>query len=149
MKRVYWLLATVSTMMLAISCGKNDQLDLDAKSIWKCYFNQNYDSAKLARDLIGTWKLNLQACYETGKTIETQNDVQVAFTSPTEFSVTEDGIILAQGTWKLKNYDGELMGLELSQTSTYTHGRILICDNQLLLENSFVDGCDNKFQRIK
>lgn len=53
--------------------------------------------------------------------------------------------------YKSQNYDStkdfENFELDLNKPSTYFYGRILLCENQVLFNNSYIDGSDNLFVR--
>ena len=133
------------------SCKKDGESSarIDMKELWDCNAAQNFDSAKLASKLIGAWKWTAQSCYGSGyKTNLADKNVKVTFTSTGTFTVMENSIIVTQGNWKLKIQDVTIYGLDLDHTSEYLHGRILLCDNRVLFNASYIDGCDNLFVRI-
>ena len=129
-----------------LSC-KKDTIDLNA--FWQCNNSQNLDSAAISNKLLGEWKWTKQACYSTGKTTKADKDLRVIFGANSTFTVTDNSNIVTQGTWKLKIVDNNKWGLDLSTRSEYLYGRILFCDDQVLFNDSYIDGCDNLFVSSK
>ncbi|HEX6222872.1 MAG TPA: hypothetical protein VFZ52_00580, partial [Chryseolinea sp.] len=125
------------------ACKKEDKLDVG--SYWRCNQSQNLDSTAISAKLIGSWTWSKQACFWTGRTVSANKNIKVTFRSDRTFSVNENATSLTQGTWKVVHEDGNSWGLELSSPSEYLHGRILFCDNQVVLNDSYRDGCDNLF----
>ncbi len=125
-----------------ISC-KKDRLDIN--SFWQCNQSQNLDTTAISSKLIGSWGWAKQSC-ETGAKPANRN-IKVTFKSDRTFAVNESSNNLTQGTWKLVQVDGSSWQLDLSTPSEFLYGRILFCNNQVLFNNSYRDGCDNLFNR--
>ena len=131
---------------IAHSCSKKKEVQTDMKQIWDCNASQNFDSTKLAGKLIGSWKLT-RSWSESAGTINASNNIKVTFDNSGAFAILEDSSLLSNGTWKLKIKDSNLYGLELDQPSMYLYGRILLCDNQVMFNQSYIDGIDYLFTR--
>lgn len=136
----------LSLIILAglVSC-KKENLDVDA--FWNCNKTQNLDSLSVTSKLEGSWKWAKQYCFWTDKTKKADRNIKVTFNHDHTFSVTENASILTQGTWKVIPAGTGAWQLETSASSEFLPGRILFCDNQLLLNDSYIDGCDNLFYR--
>lgn len=126
------------------SC-KKDKLDIN--SFWQCNQSQNLDTTAISSKLVGSWTWAKQSCFSTGKTKSADRNIKVTFKSDHTFSVNESSNVLTQGTWKLLLLDGSSSGLELSTPSEFLYGRILLCDGQVLFNDSYRDGCDNLFNK--
>ena len=134
------LVLTVCTGI--ISCKKNTP---DFSSFWQCNNSQNLDSTSITDKLLGSWTWTEQSCYWTGKTTKADKDIKVTFNSNTTFTVRENSAIISQSNWKLKIVDSNMWGLDLTTPSLYLYGRLLFCNNQVLFNDSYRDGCDNLF----
>ncbi len=126
------------------SCKKEK---VDVNSYWHCNQSQTLDSIAISSKLIGSWTWAKQSCFWTEKTKSADKNVQVVFKSDHTFSVSEGSNTLTQGTWNLEQVDGTSWGLDMSSSSDYLYGRILFCNNQVLFNHSYIDGCDNLFNR--
>lgn len=125
-----------------ISCKKDT---LDINSFWQCHNSQNLDSSSISNKLAGSWTWAKQSCFWSGKTTNAKKNIKITFNLTGTFSVSENSNLITQGNWKLKIVDSNMWGLDLTSPNDYLYGRILFCDNQVLFNNSYIDGCDNLF----
>lgn len=127
-----------------LSCKKDT---IDVNSFWQCNQGQNTDTAVIANKLTGSWYWTKQACASTGATRVADKKIRLTFKVDHTFTITESNSLLTMGTWKIVQVDGSSRGLDLSSPSEYLYGRILFCDNQVLFNDSYRDGCDNLFTK--
>lgn len=64
------------------------------------------------------------------------------------FTVTENSVVITQGNWNLRVADFDNFELDLNNPSTYLYGRIVLCESQVLFNDSYRDGSDNLFVRM-
>jgi hypothetical protein len=124
------------------SCKKDKS---EMQLLWDCNKSQHFDSTKLANHLIGTWKWKKMSYGLT--TTPADKNVVVLFDSKGKFSVSENSVTVTRGSWRLKPVDSEILGLSMDTPSQYLYGRILLCSDQLLFNDSYRDGADNYFTR--
>ena len=146
MRNPFIISAFIVISLLTFSCSKDKLVQIDTKQLWNCYKSQNYDSTKLASKLIGTWKWSKYYAEIPG-TNKANKDVFLNLTKEGAFTVTENSVVITQGNWNLRVVDFENFELDLNKPSTYFYGRILLCENQVLFNNSYIDGSDNLFVR--
>ena len=127
------------------SCTKDTNIS-EMQRLWDCNTSQHFDPAKLAAKLAGSWKWT--SCSSGTDSRPANKNVIVTFTSG-KFSVTENSTVITRGNWHLKKIDQEILGLDMDTASTYLYGRILLCEDQLLFNDSYIDGGDYYFTRIK
>ncbi len=130
------------TIFAGLTSCKKDKLNIN--SFWQCNQSQNLDTIAISTKLIGSWTWSKQSCF---KTKSADRNIKVTFKSDRTFSVNENSNVFTQGTWKLMQVDGTSSGLDLSAPSEFLYGRILFCDNQVLFNDSYRDGCDNLFNK--
>ncbi len=140
------LLLLYLTILVGLTSCKKDKLDIN--SFWQCNQSQNLDTPAISNKLSGSWTWTKQSCSEAGKTKSADRNIKVTFDNNHTFSVTENSNSLTQGTWKLTQVDGNSWGLDISSPGEYLSGRILFCDNDVLFNDSYRDGCDNLFTKI-
>ncbi len=141
MKPIFFLLTVCS---IFFSCKKDT---LDISLFQQCHNSQSLDSTAISNNLAGSWIWTKQSCFWTGKTTTADKNIKVIFNSNATFSVLENSSILTQGNWGLKIIDSNMWGLDLTSPSEYLYGRILFCNNQILFNDSYRDGCDNLFTK--
>ncbi|MGI6048624.1 MAG: hypothetical protein ACOYEG_11595 [Petrimonas sp.] len=147
MKNLFIISAFILISLLSFSCSKDSSEQIDIVQLYNCHKSQKYDSTKLASKLIGTWKWTTYSAEIPG-TIKADKNVFLNLTKEGEFTVTENSVVVTRGNWKLKVADIDLFALDLNNPSTYLYGRILLCENLVLFNNSYIDGGDNLFVRI-
>jgi len=138
--RLLFIILTLASILT--SCKKEK---INVNDFLQCSKSQNLDSTAIANKLTGNWRWEKQSCYWTAQTKKADKDVKVIFNTSRTFTVSQNDIIIAQGTWRLKIVDSNMYGLDLSQFSEYLNGCILFCNNEILFNDSYRDGCDNLF----
>jgi hypothetical protein len=132
--------------LAGLTACKKEKLDINSFS--QCNQSQNLDSTAISAKLIGTWAWSKQSCFDVDGTKKADRNVKVIFSPDGTFQVNENTTALTQGSWMVVQVDRfGSWGLNLSSESEYLYGRLLFCDNQLLFNNSYVDGCDNLFNK--
>lgn len=137
-------LAVIATVFVICACKKEQ---IDVNSFIQCHNIQNLDSTAISNKLVGSWEWVKTYCANSGKPKKADRTLVLTFNSNATFTLVENSNPIAQGIWKLKIVDNNLWGLDLTTLSNYLYGRIFFCDNQVLFNNSYVDGCDNLFTR--
>lgn len=127
--------------LIFLSCKKNND-----RTLWECGNSQFLDSALISNKIIGSWVWTKQLCGDgNGNVMTATKNIKITFNSNTTFTVLENSSIITQGNWKLKIVDSNIWGLDLTSSSEYLYGRILFCNNQVMFNDSYKDGCDNVF----
>jgi hypothetical protein len=132
-----------------LKCKKTDDSEgFNIEYFSDCNASQNFDSTKLAEELVGSWKWT-QFYSELGGKVNADKEVVISFTSAGIFTVTEEGIIVTQGCWALKtNEYRQTYELDIDASSKYLNGNIFLCNNQLMFYSSYIDAGDFLFERI-
>jgi hypothetical protein len=72
--------------------------------------------------------------------------VEVVFDTAGNYFINE-GDVIKSGTWQLQREGGSYFGLVTTPGNLWFHGRIFFCGNEVLFNNSYIDGWDNVFVR--
>ncbi len=75
--------------------------------------------------------------------------LSIEFNSDNTLEVKEDGVVTQTSTWVVVDRNWELFQLEVNPYVTQLGGGVLICDDRVIFNYSFVDGCDNYFAKIE
>jgi hypothetical protein len=129
-----------------VSCKKDTS---PVSKIWECNTVQSLDSIAISNKLVGSWLWTKQSCYWEGTVKSADRNIKATFNNDFTFSVNENSVVLTQGTWRLVQIFGNHWELDVSLPSIYLYGYILFCNDQVLFNHSYIDGCDNLFSRIK
>lgn len=133
---------------MAVACTKDDSADGEILADFvKCNEEQNLDSVKIAAKLMGTWRLIKQSAAYSGVFVAADKNITATFKTDSTYTVTENGNIIQQGNWSLIYYAVNYYGLQTDAFSPYLAGAVYLCDNRLLLAQSFYDGPDYVFEK--
>ena len=139
--KFYFLILTIC--LISSSCKKETK-----ESIWECDSAQFLDSTAISNKITGSWLWTKQLCGDgAGKILSANKNVNVTFNLNRTFTLVENTTIIIQGSWNLKMVDNNLWGLDLNSSNEYLYGRILFCNNQIMFNSSYLDGCDNVFAK--
>ena len=139
--KFYFLILTIC--LIAFSCKRTKQ-DL----ICECDNAAFLDSTAISNKIPGAWLWTKKRCWDgNGKILFANKNVKVNFNTNRTFTVAENGSIITIGNWDLIFVDTYIWGLKLSAPSEYLYGRISFCNNQVMFNDSYIDGCDNVFSK--
>ncbi len=114
-----------------------------------CYQNKAWNEISLRDSLIGEWRwLYTQNFWAPEAAHYTTNqDVCITFRSDSLLHVITQGDTLHTTKWEIMLKQNNNYELALEAPHQYLHGNILLCEDLLLFNNSYVDGSDNFFER--
>ncbi len=145
---------------LLFSCNKKESapkdiekenLDIRIKALWDCNLATASDSGVTASKLMGSWRLETSIGGWTGDITHPDKEIAVIFRPDHTLTLKTDGRVVLESSWKLKREDATLWGLQLDSTvdyAGYLGGRILVCDNDLMFNKSYLDGSDHLFSKV-
>jgi hypothetical protein len=146
--RFLTLSAVVFTFLL--SCSKENN-DYDMQQFWEYHQSLGLDSSAVNARLAGSWKWKSQVC-TTGGYEEADKNVVATFASDGSYQVTENGLVIDQGHWKIASYGSggwRLEFIDLGQVihPPYFFGEMMFCGNRIMFVSRPVDGCDFLFEK--
>lgn len=121
---------------------------IDVNRISDCHKNNNPFPSQISLNIEGSWVLTTQYCpFATGAVTVTKQ-VVLTFNDGALFKVFENGRLKEEGSYTLtSSSDGNWTIGTSSIVSEYLYGHILLCGDELVLNSSFLDGCDYYFVR--
>lgn len=139
-------------LVLPVACQEREYF---YHRYWDCHFNQTWDSTSVAKALIGKWKLIYVSSYaDPSLTYEGDKNQVVEFQKDSVF-VRINGRIIEQGAWSVGIEDQSLhdpdfiaYGVNTQPFISLLKGRLLICEDKLMINNSYIDGADGYFDRV-
>ncbi len=147
--------------MLLFSCSKketnpknaeSEALGVQVKVLWDCNQAHASDSGITASKLMGSWGLKTSIAGWTGEITHPDKETEVTFRPDRTLTFRIAGNIVFESSWKLKREDTHLWGLQLDSSASYSgylSGRILVCDKELMFNQSYLDGSDHLFEKIQ
>jgi hypothetical protein len=145
MKNLLFLFMTLLIISFSTSCRK-DCIEDQMQEMLNCNASQKLDSLTLAGKLAGSWKLisfscenNTELCYR---------DEVIGFTNAGKYSVTQNSVIVMQGSWGLHYEENDFFEVQTDGPYQYFPQRVLVCDNKILFNSSHLDGLDRLYKKI-
>lgn len=137
-----------SLSLLLFSCNKIDQPSASLEDMLTCHQKQNLDSTHVRAMLLGEWewKFITYTWVENDNSKEFKNHI-VKFMNNDSLEVYDNGVLTHSAKWEIKKTTGDLYQLEPDPGFSILYGRILLCNGQLVLNDSYRDGADQYFQR--
>ncbi len=150
MKHTFLLVALI---VFFTSCDTEEisKRPISEADMWNCYKDSEWTDAKIKNALIGKWKWIYSESYwapDKGNNTENENTV-IEFLNDSSLQISVNGEPIGVTNWTIEFKDGELYGLLQDSTiTTLLYGRILICGETAMFNNSYIDGSDNYFKKI-
>jgi hypothetical protein len=121
------------------------------EDIYSWYQNNNWAAESLYDSLVGEWRwLYTQNFWAPEAAHYTTNqETFISFRADSVLYVIAKEDTLHTTKWQVMLKGNEMYELALEEPHQYLHGRIFICEDLLLLNNSYVDGVDNFFERAR
>ncbi len=149
MRSKHILFLFLALCIAIISACKKDEIKLPQKYEWKCGYENTLDSTEIYKKLEGTWDWAFISCIELSGLSNglSFKGLTVTFAPDHSLTARHKGMLMQNSKYRLeKELDGsytlftEPMVLQL-------YGRIIFCEDKVLFYDSYVDGCDNYFEK--
>jgi len=137
---------TAISSLFSVACQKKISIEKDSGILYTCSKTNYGDSESLAKGLVGDWRW-VEA--STEKVTCKDKTIRLVFQPDGTCRLTDNGQEISSGPWSLKKTEEQIFILIVKSPTVYTHGRVLLCGDDLLFNNSMLDGWDNLFQRIR
>lgn len=139
-------------LLCGVSCKKEVEPPISQQGIWDCHHERVWDSTGVKNALLGKWELKYGGLYYSieDETPKGQNARTVEFIDDSISVYNQDGIHIGTSTWKVVDGDSRLFELEVKPGIVGLYGRILICDDWVEFNISYLlNGGDTYFRRIE
>lgn len=160
MKTIFGLLM-VALSMIAIqsSCNKAKTTDtvqppkppIALDSMLICSGQTNWDSASLHNALVGKWQWEYIKCYWYPEKANNEDfkNLTLEFKQHDSLEVKLNGLVTQNSSWHVTKLNDGYFKLLVNPIVLQLPGKILFCGDRVLFYDSYVDGCDNYFQKQK
>jgi hypothetical protein len=140
----------------SISCTKRNEADNTRVRIWDCYNAQSPDSLQQAHNVTGSWRFLWREAPEAGqgyKRTIIKDLVMLQLTDSGNYVIMQNGQTLDEGVWNMRLEDGSRYGLQLIQTNGNRNndwvGCVMVCDDELYIDDGYNDGSNYYFSRVR
>jgi hypothetical protein len=134
-------------ILLLPSCQEDVVLPYSIEGAYNCYLDQSWTATSVDAALIGEWDRVYYSCY-SGEMEETaKGELQLILTDDHQLEIYQNGLLERTDTWEVIPRGSENFELKTSQIHPWLNGDIVICEELLVFFESYIDGCDNYFER--
>lgn len=137
--------------LVLVGCRRNLQTPVEIQEVADCYKETDWNANDVHDALIGKWELQFGGLYSTDVPTppDEQNGKFVEFNSDSLFVYDDEWTLIDSSHWEVVVGDAPLFELELTKYISGLRGRILICDDVVIFNNSYISGTDSFFQRFE
>lgn len=144
-------------VIVVMACKESEELPYSIPELVNCYNKNTWTQNSLRAALFGTWRWKFVTCGagDCGKlrSSDLEQGLQLVLDAENKYFVYRYQSLVLEGEWDI--LVSAVHGFfEMNTTpsisfSTYvtTSGRLVLCENELLFNQSYVDGPDNLFIR--
>ncbi len=145
-------------MSIILSCSDDNIVELEKAErpismmdMFKCHQQLEWDSLSITNELIGRWDWQFVGCFWTPENDNnTQySDLSIQFNNDNTLNVINNGIAMQTSNWVVTHGDSPAYKIVTEPRVKNLDGRIWFCDDLLEFNNSYRDGCDNIFKKVK
>ncbi|MCB0630687.1 MAG: hypothetical protein R2824_07570 [Saprospiraceae bacterium] len=142
------LLTIFLTLVLFSTCQQDEILPYSIEGAYNCFQESNWTTDSVDAALLGSWEWVYYSCY-SGEMEETEaGELLLKFYSDHQLEIYRNGLLDRVDTWKVIERGSENFELETDLIHPWLNGDIVICDELLVFFNSYIDGCDNFFEKV-
>lgn len=129
------------------ACQKEDNIDKEFYDITSCSDKNNADLIELNSGVLGKWYWYKHICLEIMQPDTTFNKgISIEFMDDSTYIFVDRNAVLKTGTWKIES------GLNTIEITTIPalgelQGRLLLCNDRMVLNNIGRDICANFYLR--
>ncbi len=146
-KQPFILLWAITFVLVA--CNKDENSPISQGDMWDCHHKTAWNLLKTKNALIGKWEWVYTGCFWSPENANGDEfkGLTIEFKPNNTLEVKENGQTIQTSTWKVVDGDADLFALDVTPNVNQLYGRILFCDERVEFNDSYIDGCDNYFER--
>ena len=115
-------------------------------SLYDCHMGTIWNDSLTQSNLLGDWMMT--KIYNPWLGLMPAENVMLSFIDDSTLVVTQDTIITNQ-RYHLELIDSNIYSIVTDSFNMYTNGRLMFCADSMECSNSFVDGLDYFYLKIK
>ncbi|SDM72341.1 hypothetical protein SAMN05421823_12114 [Catalinimonas alkaloidigena] len=134
--------------LLGLACHPEDPR-WSPDELWACHQAHSWDALQTRHTLLGEWIWEQRRCVWHPKEAnrEAFGGLHLVFKADSTLEVQENGQVLQVSRWQVVPGDAGLFALQVDPAIAQLSGRILFCEDRVVFQDSYRDGCDHYFKR--
>ena len=159
MKPISFILLFLVIVLSENACKKAETTDtpqqqkrpISIDSMLRCHNFVNADSSSIRNALITKWQWKFISCYWKPENANSEDfkTLTIEFKQNDSLEVRINNVTTQKSSWYLKRLADGFYKLISSSFIPQLSGKVLVCGDQLLFYDTYVDGCDNYFKKLK
>ena len=147
MRKLFYLLLPIYIFLPA--CQEDEPLlPYALDEAYNCFQNQSWTEEDIETAIIGDWNWVYFSCF-SGEMGETEvGQLLLKLKADHQLEIYQDGLLERVDTWEVIPRGSENFELKSTHILPWLNGDIVICGDLLLFFHSYIDGCDNYFERF-
>lgn len=151
------LIMAVSILVIQTSCKKAKSIDtpklqqppVSLSNMLQCHGETFWDSISVHNALIGQWQWKFIKCYWNPETAngEDYKTLTIEIKENDSLEVKINNQITQSSSWNVTNLNNGYYTITVNPIVPQLQGKVLFCGDSLLFYDSYVDGCDNYFEK--
>jgi len=136
-------------LILSFACNKGENPPISQADISDCHHEMTWDSLKISNALIGEWEWEYISCFNNpeGANGDEFKGLTIEFKSGNTLNVKENGQTTQTSNWVVVNGGTNWFSIDVDPNVSQLHGQILLCEEIVEFNESYIDVCDNYFKR--
>lgn len=146
---VFALVAQLCCREEQVSAPEKQLPPVTVPAMQECYQKFAWDSVSIHDKLLGQWDWEYIQCFwdpEKGNYKDFLG-MTVEFKSGNTLEVKMNGQTTQSSTWKIVDMGDGYFKVDTNPLVVQLPGKILFCEDRVLFNDSYVDGCDNYFKK--
>jgi hypothetical protein len=115
----------------------------------RCHQSLSPDSAQVYAAMLGTWSWEFITCFWSPENASNSQfeTLSIELQPGNIMLVKQAGVVQQTGGWRMVNLNDGYYEIQTDPAVVQLRGRILICNQRMVFNESYVDGCDNYFTK--
>ena len=128
---------------------KLQQPPVSLANMLQCHSETFWDSISVHHALIGQWQWKFIRCYWSPETAngEDYKTLTIEIKENDSLEVKINNQITQSSSWSVTNLNNGYYAITTDPIVPQLSGKVLFCGDDLLFYDSYVDGCDNYFEK--
>jgi hypothetical protein len=152
------LIVSATLLLSLISCKKEEIVpEKTNQEFYACHVTDDWNEDAIKTHLLGTWNWKHKVCPFNPNDVPTDTEhsgLTAEFKSDNTLTILQDGNPVLTTNWEVIQSETNILSDPAKSYQIKTDvfvsqllGVLLICEDEVLFTSSYLDGCDNRFEK--
>lgn len=129
------------------ACQEDEILPYSIEGAYNCYQSDTWTTSTVEAALIGEWDRVYYSCYSGEMEEISIGELLLVLTDKHELEIYQNGLLERTDSWEVVPRGSENFELKTDLSHPWLNGDIVVCEDLLVFFESYIDGCDNFFEK--